>query len=327
MVMYMKKIIVFLCMLFIFPINILAYSNEVILGGNTIGIEINSSGIIVIGFYKVNGSYLKTSLKEGDIITKVGDTSVSTIDELTKAIEDNINYDTGEVNITYIHNEKEKTTDLKLSKVNDVYKTGLYVKDKITGIGTLTFIDPSNNIYGALGHEIMESNTSKIIEVKTGMIFKNNITSIDASKDGAPGSKNAKFYYNTPYGDIKKNTKYGIYGKYNASYDNNNLISIATKDEVKIGNAKIYTVLKDESVETFDIYITKINENSKIKNITFEITDENLLDKAGGIVQGMSGSPIVQNDKLVGAVTHVITDNVRTGYGLFITTMLEESER
>ncbi|MCM1053427.1 MAG: SpoIVB peptidase [Ruminococcus sp.] len=323
----MKKVIVFLCMLVIFPLNVLGYASEVILGGKTIGIEINSNGVMIIGFYKVNGKYLKTSLKEGDTITKVGNNYVSTIDELTKAIEDNINYDTGEVEITYLHDNKEKTTNLKLFKVNEVYKTGLYVKDKITGIGTLTFIDPTTKMYGALGHEIMESNTSKVIEVKSGMIFKNSITSIDASKDGMPGSKNAKFYYNTTYGDIKKNTKYGIYGEYSASYDDSNLIPVASPDEIKVGNAKIYTVLDNETIETFDIYITKINENSSIKNLTFEITDTKLLDKTGGIVQGMSGSPIVQNDKLIGAVTHVITDNVKTGYGLFITTMLEESER
>ena len=102
---------------------------------------------------------------------------------------------------------------------------------------------------------------------------------------------------------------------------------MADSSEVKIGPAVIYTVLEDEKVEKFEIEITKINENSEIKNISFEITDQELLDKTGGVVQGMSGSPIVQNDKLIGAVTHVVTDNVTTGYGLFITTMLEESEK
>ena len=178
-----------------------------------------------------------------------------------------------------------------------------------------------------MGHEVLESNTGKIVEVKTGSIFKNEITSIDASEDGSPGSKNAKFYYGTVYGDIDKNTKFGIYGTYEAEYDESKLIEIAEPDEVKIGNATIYTVLEDETVEEFEIEITKINENSEIKNISFEITDERLLDETGGVVQGMSGSPIVQNGKLIGAVTHVVTDNVTNGYGLFITTMLEESEK
>lgn len=321
----MKKMIIFLCLLVLFPVQVLAYSTSVILGGETIGIDIKADGVMVIGFYKVNGKYPKSGLLEGDIILSVNDTPVKTINELTKAIEDNLKNEN--ISIVYERNNKKKTTNLELVKANGVYKTGLYVKDSIVGIGTLTFIDPESNTYGALGHEIIESNTSKIVEVRAGTIFKNSIASIDVSVDGSPGSKNAKFYYNTPYGDIVKNTKYGIYGKYNANYNTSELIEIAEPEDVKIGNASIYTVLNDELVEEFSIEITKINENSATKNITFEITDKRLIDATGGIVQGMSGSPIVQNGKLIGAVTHVITDNVTNGYGLFITTMLEESER
>lgn len=311
--------------MFLFPLNVLAYSSEVILGGETIGIDIKSDGVMIIGFYKVNGKYLQSDLQEGDIILKVGDTSILSISDLTKAIENNLKE--GKISILFVRNGKEKTTDLELVNVDGIYKTGLYVKDSIVGIGTLTFIDPQTNTYGALGHEIVESNTSKIVEVRAGTIFKNSITDIDISVDGNPGSKNAKFYYTMTYGDILKNTKYGIYGTYEETYNTGNLIEVATPDEVKVGNAQIYTVIDGEEVESFDIEITKINENSEIKNITFEITDKELLEKTGGIVQGMSGSPIVQNGKLVGAVTHVVTDNVKSGYGIFITTMLEESER
>ena len=323
MVIRMKKFIVFLCML-VLPLNVLAYSKEVILGGSTIGINIEGNGIMVIGFYKVNGKYHKSNLVEGDIITMVEDTKVETIEELSRALEKHIDEKT--IEITYLREKEEHTCEIELFLDNGVYKTGLYVKDSITGIGTLTFIDPATNTYGALGHEVLESNTSKIVEVKTGSIFRNEITSIDESTNGNPGSKNAKFYYNTVYGDIDKNTKYGIYGTYTDDYDEKDLIEIAQADEVKVGNATIYTVVDDETVEAFTIEITKINENSEIKNISFEITDERLLDKTGGVVQGMSGSPIVQDGKLIGAVTHVVTDRVTTGYGLFITTMLEESE-
>lgn len=321
-----KKFIVFLSLFAFSPFSVNAYSSEVILGGKTIGIDIKQTGVMVIGFYKVEGSLPKTSLKEGDIIVKIGNEEIDSINELTTAIENNMNEDNS-VEITYKRDASEQKTTLKLVKQDGMYKTGLYVKDSITGIGTLTFIDPESNIYGALGHEITESNTSKIIEVKTGTIFKNSISSITESTDGKPGSKNAKFYYSTNYGDITKNTKYGIYGTYKENYNNNEKIPIAKKDEVKIGKAEIYTVIDGENIEKFEIEITKINENSDIKNITFNIIDKRLIDKTGGVVQGMSGSPIVQNGKLVGAVTHVITDNVKTGYGLFITTMLEESER
>ena len=319
----MKKFIVFLCML-AFPLNVLAYSSEVILGGSTIGINIESNGVMVIGFYKIDGKYHKSDLVEGDIITKVEDTEIESIEDLSSALEKYV--DEEAIEITFLRGNKESTCEIELFLDNGVYKTGLYVKDGITGIGTLTFIDPATNTYGALGHEVLESNTSKIVEVKTGSIFRNEITSIDESTNGNPGSKNAKFYYNTVYGDIDKNTKYGIYGTYTEEYDESALIKIAEPEEVKIGNATIYTVLEDETVEAFTIEIIKINENSEIKNISFEITDERLLEKTGGVVQGMSGSPIVQDGKLIGAVTHVVTDNVTTGYGLFITTMLEESE-
>ena len=325
MVISMKKFIVFLCILLMSPLSVFAYSSKVILGGETIGIDIQSNGVMIIGFYKINGKYHKSDLVEGDIITKVENDEVLSIEDLTASLEEYVNQD--EIEITYLHGDKEKNTSIQLFLENGVYKTGLYVKDGVTGIGTLTFIDPSTNIYGALGHEVLESNTSKIIEVKTGSIFRNEITDINASSNGSPGSKNAKFYYDTVYGDIDKNTKYGIYGTYTDTYDENDLIEVATSDEVKVGKATIYTVLEDETVEEFEIEITKINENSEIKNISFEITDEELLNVTGGVIQGMSGSPIVQNGKLIGAVTHVVTDNVTTGYGLFITTMLEESEK
>lgn len=324
MVISMKKFIVFLCLSLFCPLNVFAYSNEVILGGSTIGINIESD-VMVIGFYKIGGKYHKSDLVEGDIITKVEDDEIHTINDLSTSLEKYVEQE--EITITYLRGDKENTTLLSLYFEDGMYKTGLYVKDGVTGIGTLTFIDPATNTYGALGHEVLESTTSKIVEVRSGSIFENSITSIDSSANGDPGSKNAKFYYNNIYGDIDKNTKYGIYGTYTKEYDDTSLIEVADSSEVKIGPAVIYTVLEDEKVEKFEIEITKINENSEIKNISFEIIDQELLDKTGGVVQGMSGSPIVQNDKLIGAVTHVVTDNVTTGYGLFITTMLEESEK
>mgnify|MGYP000426364332 FL=1 len=322
----MKKIKILLISLLL-PINVFAYSNYIIPGGETLGIEINSDGVMVIGFYQINGKYNKgnPTIKAGDYIIKINDTYVNTIDELTSAIESNI--DKKEINVTIKRNGKEKASKLELIKDGDIYKTGLYVKDSITGTGTLSYIDPETKIFGALGHEIIESNTSNIVEIKTGTIFRNYITGIDKSKVGYAGSKNAKFYYNTKYGSIMKNTNVGIYGLYESSVPNKEMLEVASKDEVKIGSAKIATVLNKEKVNYYDIEINKIDETAKIKNISFKITDKELLEKTGGVVQGMSGSPIIQNNKIIGAVTHVIIDNPTTGYGLFITTMLEEGEK
>lgn len=309
------------------PLNVFAYSDHIYLGGNTLGIEIECDGVLVVGFYQIKGEYNKGNpkLRVGDYIKKVNGVAVSTLTELTREIEKYTN--DGKIEITYKRDNKEYTTNLELVKDNGVYKTGLYVKDSITGIGTLTYIDPGTSIYGALGHEIIESNSSKIVEIKDGSIFRNMITSIDRSTVGHAGSKNAKYFYNTIYGNIYKNTNHGIFGKYTSEIENMELVKVGKPEEIKIGKATIYTVLENEIVEEFDIEITNINENSDTKNITFEITDKDLLKETGGVVQGMSGSPIMQDDKIIGVVTHVIVDNPKTGYGLFITKMLEEGEQ
>ena len=321
----MKKVLIFLIALII-PLNVLAYSDYIYLGGNTLGIEINAKGVLIIGFYQINGNYNKGNpkLKVGDYIVKINDKLVNSIKELTSEIEKYT--DDGKVSVTYKRDGKEYNTTLDLIKEDGIYKTGLYVKDSITGIGTLTYIDPNTLIYGALGHEVIESNTNKIVEIKDGTIFRNKIISIDKSSIGHAGSKNAKYFYNTIYGNIFKNTQHGIFGKFSYDIDNMELVKVGNSSDIKIGEAELYTVLNNEDIEVFKINITNINEFSDTKNITFEITDETLLNKTGGIIQGMSGSPIMQNNMIIGVVTHVIIDNPHTGYGLFITKMLEEGE-
>ena len=307
------------------PILVLAYSSEVILGGQNVGISINSKGVLVVGFYKVNNIYNGSHLLVGDYIIKVNNEDVANIKDLVSKIEKYANND--EVEITYSRNNKEYTTKLKLEKNNNSYKTGIYVKDNLLGNGTLTYIDPETKIYGALGHYIIDSNTNPAIEIKDGSIFKSVITNITKSSDGNPGSINTKFYRQNIYGNIDKNTLAGIFGKYNNIPTHNQLIPVAKMDEVKLGKATIYTSLQQDEIKEYTINILKIDKTSAIKNIFFEITDENLINIAGGVVQGMSGSPIVQNGKLIGAVTHVTIDNVKTGYGISIINMLEEGEK
>lgn len=319
----MKKLLVFLCILFI-PISIFAYSDYIIPGGKTLGIKVDTKGVMVIGFYKVNGKYNKgsPSLANGDYIIKVNDIEVSNVNELSNAIEKYISNDT--IEVTYIRKGLEKKTKLDLISIDGVIKTGLFVKSSIMGIGTLSYIDPNTLIYGALGHEIVESNTNEKVEIKEGTIFNSFVTGIEKSIIGAPGSKIAKFNYNYEFGNIVKNTRYGIFGIYNDKINSNNLIKVGN---AKIGSAVIKTVLNGDKEKSFNIEITKINETSDIKNITFKINDDRLISLTGGVIQGMSGSPIFQDDKIVGALTHVIVDNPYSGYGIFIQKMLEEGER
>ena len=315
-------------LLVIIPQNVFAYSSKVIPGGENIGIQVNTKGIIIVGLYKVNDSYpgKDANLKAGDIITKINDSNVENIQDMVSKIESI--EDKSNIEITYMRDNMEYSSNLKLVKQNDgVYRTGLYVKDSINGIGTLTFIDPETKLYGALGHEITENNSGKKLDIKDGKIYKSEVSDIDKSSRGNPGEKNAKYYPEEVFGNIRENTSSGIFGSYTDQLPNKELIDVADVDEVKLGKASIRTVLDKNNVEEFEINITKIDKNlASEKNILFEITDKNLLDKTGGVVQGMSGSPIIQDGKLVGAVTHVIVDDTKMGYGIFITTMLEEAE-
>ncbi len=322
-----RKILTFLLVwsFLISPTIALAYASQIIVGGENIGIHIDS-GILIIGFYKVNGKYLKAQpeIEIGDMITKVETKEVNTIEELTSAIDEFLNEE--EIHLTCKRNNQEFTTTLHLENVNNVYKTGLYVKDGISGIGTLTYIDPETKVFGILGHEIIESNTKTRIEVKEGTIFQSDVTKIIKSENGKVGEKNATLHTEQTLGIIQKNTLYGVFGTYESPVMKEHIMPVGKEEEVKLGKASIYTVLEGNQRKEYEITIKKINHQSDIKNITFEITDPELLAKTGGVIQGMSGSPIIQNGKIIGAVTHAIVDDVKLGYGIFITTVLEKGE-
>ena len=316
-----KLLLVLLATTLIIPTSIYAYSQEVVLGGENVGIEVNANGVLVVGFYNV-GSFSpgkKAGLKIGDTILKVDDTVIDGITDLSKHFKNKES-----LKITYKRNDNIKTTTLNLKKHGNVYKTGIYVKDSILGIGTLTFIDPSTNRFAALGHEILEQTTGVKFEIKDGKIFKSDVTGIDKADRGSVGEKNAIYNANEVYGKIDKNDVTGIYGNYTKNYNANQLIPISS--DVKTGPAQITTVIKSHTKQSFDINILNVDLSNKTKNILFEVTDKTLLKEGNGIVQGMSGSPIVQNGKLIGAVTHVVVDNPHKGYGILITNMLKESE-
>lgn len=328
--MFLKKFknafLLFLLSLFIIPLNIKAYSDYIIASGENIGIKLNSNGVLIVGTYKIENKdlALEAGLKVGDVIISIDQNPVENISEMVSEI----NSSRGEsVKVGYIRDNKEKYTELSLYNDNGSYKTGLYVKDNVSGIGTLTFIDPETKLFGALGHEITESSTGRILEITDGTIFDSTVTGITPSSDGNPGEKNATFNSNLIDGDVFENTNKGIFGKYTSKIDSSNLYKVATIDQIKIGEAKILTVLDGDKVGEYGINIIKVsNTKDKIKNIVFEITDEDLLNKTNGIIQGMSGSPIIQGDYIIGAVTHVVVDNPHKGYGILITNMLEEAE-
>lgn len=317
---------IFIVATFIMPQSILAYSKYVVVGGENIGLQINNKGIIVAGFYKI-GDVMPSKnsyLNKGDTIIQADNKSINSIDDFISVIK---NSNGESLNITYTRGNSKKNTTLTLVNDDGVIKTGLYIKDTVSGIGTLTFIDPKTKLFGALGHEVFESSTGVMINVKDGKIYNSNVTSIDKSIRGDPGSKNATVNSNDIYGSINENTKSGIFGKYTKEFNNNSLKEVGEYKDILIGPAKIITVLNGNEKKEYNINILKINNNEKDnKNILFEVNDNELIDKTGGIVQGMSGSPIIQNDKIIGAVTNVVVNNPKRGYGILITTMLKEAE-
>lgn len=322
-----KKIFLMLLLsLLIIPTNVLAYSNKLIVGGQNIGIEVKTKGILVVGLYKVDNKLIAESsgLKPGDYITKVNNDFVRSIEDFTNEI--NNDDDKESVDIQYTRDNKSYNSTLNISNIDGELKTGLYVKDTISGIGTLTFIDPETKKFGALGHEILDKNTGEILYVDDGSIYYSHITGITRSTNGTPGEKEATVDSSKIYGQIDENTIKGIFGTYTNEIDDSNLYEVGTINDIKVGPASIFTVLDGETITSYTINIDSINEKDSTKNIVFSITDEKLLQKAGGIVQGMSGSPILQDGKIIGAVTHVIVNDCTKGYGIFITNMLEEAE-
>lgn len=328
--MFFKKLknkLFLLLLLFIsMPINVFAYSEYIIAGGENIGIELNSSHVMIVGTYKIGSSNpaIEAGLKVGDQIYQINHQEIDSIESMVNLINQSSNK--AKIKISYYRNNMPFETSLEMIKEDEIYKTGLYVKDSISGIGTLTFIDPNTNLYGALGHEIIEKVTGKKLEIKSGKIYNSFVTDITPSINGTPGEKNARYNMDEIYGDVKENTTSGIFGMYTDKIPEKKLYKVANQDDIKLGEAKMLTVLDGEQVGEYKINILKINHTEKQKNILFEIVDQNLLEKTGGIVQGMSGSPIIQGDYIIGAVTHVVVDNPTKGYGILITSMLEEAE-
>ncbi len=320
----MKKIIFLLIALFL-PITIFAYSDHIILGGDTLGIEINSKGVIVVGKYKVNNTYLNPNINVGDIIIKVNNVEVNTTNELVEKIEKYMKNNT--VDITYLRNNEEINTTLNLLLYKNNYRTGLYVKGNILGIGTLSYVDPETGIYGVLGHSLNISNTKEQIKIKDGYSYEANVTSFTKSTDGKPGSKNAEINKDKLFGSIISNSNYGIFGKVESSLRTDDLIEVGSLSDIKLGSASIATTNLENKTAMYAIKIIEVDESATEKNIYFEITDEELLKMSGGIVQGMSGSPIIQDNKIIGAVTRVLVDEVNRGYGISIVTMLKEGDK
>lgn len=312
---------------------------RVIPGGQTIGVKVKSAGIMIVGHHQVVTSKgVKVSpgetanLQLGDLITHINGKSVHEV-KLVADLAEQAGKAKKPLQLTV--KRGERTFDTKLEPIFDAedqaWRLGLYIRDSAAGVGTLTFYAPDQGVYGALGHVITDMDTQTPIEVGEGQILQSHVTSINKSQNGEPGEKRATFVKEGKVlGNIERNTPFGIFGKMSElpthSYDAKAL-PVAFAEEVKEGPAQLLTVVNGQKVERYNVEIVHVTKQSSpaTKGMVIKITDPRLIEQTGGIVQGMSGSPIIQNGKLIGAVTHVFVNDPTSGYGCFIEWMLQDA--
>ena len=295
---------------------------EFILGGEACGIKLLATGVLVVE--KDNNNI---DLQVGDVILKVDNMQVDSNAELIEYINKE-QVKGKEVELTIESGQKEKKIKVKpiYNSESENYELGLWVKDSSAGVGIITFYELSNKYFAALGHGITETSKNIVLPIQSGAIVKSKITAINKGYPKEPGDIRGTIYKEV-YGQIRKNTVNGVYGTLENMdiINQKQTIKVAYKDEIKQGKAQIYCTLDDNEIQAFDIEIKNVLVNSSSnKNMVIEVIDKHLLEKTGGIVQGMSGSPIVQDGKLVGAVTHVFLNDPTKGYGVFIENMIED---
>ena len=307
----------------------------IIPGGQTIGVELKTEGVLVVGLADIlNSENLSTSpaklagVQIGDKILEIDSNHIESTDDILKYTENK-----GVKSYSFKIEREGKSlnvdvTPVRIYKSNEI-KFGFWARDDIAGIGTVTFVDPITGKFSAIGHGISDSDTGSLIDIETGTISKANITSIKLGKKGEPGEIIGYILKNEDsLGTVENNTDFGIYGNINEKsmgYFSNDLIEIGKKEEIKLGAAQIYSCVNNE-IQKYDIEITKVFYQNKPdeKSFVIKIVDAKLLELTNGIIQGMSGCPIIQNNKIVGAVTHVFMNDPTKGYGIYIEWILDE---
>ena len=304
---------------------------KVMVSGEVFGIKLYTDGVIVVGIQEVQTDSGKKSpsgsagIEVGDIIVAIDGENVYTSDQVQSILGAN-NGGSFEVKIKRGERYRDYTVTPVYCEREGCYKAGMWVRDSTAGIGTITFYNKQSGIFAALGHQINDIDTKEIMPMLDGEAVKATVSKIEKSTRGTTGSLECDFT-NQTLGKLLSNTDCGIYGAYAEISECAKEYPVAAIQEVKKGKATLISTVEKGQPREYEIEITHIgfNENNREKNMIVKVTDKDLIDKTGGIVQGMSGSPIIQNGKLVGALTHVIVGNPQKGYAVFAQTMAEES--
>lgn len=308
---------------------------EVCPGGSTVGIKLSTKGVLVVGHSEIDSGkgFVESPARNcgielGDIIIKINGEVIENSKDLAKKVK---KLNSQKVNIEFLRNETIHKKEINMERENEEYKLGLWVRDSTAGIGTLTFYDENSKTFGALGHPITDGDTNKAFTIKNGDLLNSTVISVRKGEKGIPGELKGLFINETDsIAKIYKNTEAGIFGSLTSSFKENNNIhpmKVGFRNEIKEGYAQIITTIDEGEPKFYDIEIVKLLEQDEPgpKSMVIKIIDKELLEKTGGIVQGMSGSPIIQDNKIIGAVTHVLINKPDVGYGIYIEWMLKEA--
>lgn len=299
--------------------------------GKAIGMKLYTEGVLVVGMSEIEGQkpYENSGIETGDKIIEINNIEINNTDELIQCVN---NSNGSNVEIKYINdkNEEEVANILPAKTSNNEYKLGLWVRDAAAGVGTITFYEPSTGKFGALGHGINDVDTYELIDIANGELVNTNIIDIVKGEKGSPGEIRGIIEGERTIGSISKNTSFGVYGNVldttKLNINKNNELEVANRSEIKTGKAEIMCELENGKVQNYEIEIQKIflENNSDNKSMLIKVTDEELIEKTGGIIQGMSGAPIIQNGKFIGAVTHVLVNDPKMGYAVFGDLMIKQ---
>ena len=303
---------------------------EVIVCGMPFGVKMFSEGALVVGFSSIeqNGTMVSPAkaagLRLGDRVICIGETTTENND----AVKDALEAAAGPVEVVYIRDGEQRQTTLTplWDAASGQWRAGMWVRDSSAGVGTLTFADPERGVFAGLGHPISDSDTGASIALRSGEIVPCEITGCSKGTAGSPGELKGRFLSAHAIGSIRINGENGVYGTTRTRFSGRSM-PVAFAQEVMTGEAEIWTTVEGETPRSYRVTIEKINDADLRRNMVIRVTDKELLAATGGIVQGMSGSPIVQNGRLVGAVTHVLVNDPTRGYGIFAQTMLRQVEQ
>ena len=303
--------------------------------GNLAGVKLYTNGVLVVGMSEIQGDdkkmykpYEKTGIEEGDTIVAINNNTIHSTEDLIKCVNMSLGR---ELEIDYVRDNQTLQCSITPVKTGDnEYKLGLWVRDSAAGVGTVTFYEPSTKSFAALGHGIVDIDTEQLIYIASGEFVTTKILNIQKGEKGEPGRIQGTIDNQQNIGIISKNTRFGIYGTVNnissLNLDSSKEMEVALRDEISLGKAEILSTLENGKTEKYEIEIEEIykDNNYDNKSMKIKVTDQDLIEKTGGIIQGMSGSPIIQNGKFIGAVTHVLVNNPQEGYAVFGDIMIKQ---